>query len=826
MMRSLLLSFAMLLTVSAAAESIRWNAENNFGNWGKAVRVKLERKDGLLRFDSTKHDPIFSLTQKLNLKDCKYFEIVYRTMGNIPKGNWSLLYYQTDTDAKFTEKHQIKLGRLNDNGEWQTKRVKLDEKTVRGWDDWQKADHIKALRMDLIDDQGEVEIRSMAFLTDAEEGSAGLLEGVNNGYFAAFSGKYELSTETPAEGKFCMVQGDDSDQESIAMLTGVIPVKPNTRYRLKVAARNNIPLGHVIFGFGQSRSAETFKITNSSEWGWAQLACNMPEWKDCAMELTTFPTTRGLRIYFKVRNFGTGKAWWDKLELVEVNDKTPGIAMKPFLLRTSFTDIPTMLGRRNAKSGNVEWAELKPETTPLQLECNAFVPRDATVTVTVSRAGKKVFEQTRKASEKLDFVLPLAKWPAGKYQLDAVADLNGKKLCSLEKSLWRQQSFPEKKLAAVKTTSTLPGRRFAINGEPFFLVYYSHFPAMHIRPDFTEYPNAAEILKTARRQLGLTTLGVISYGKAPSLELPRKEYLPKAIAYYTEQYLKQLDFCKANNLYGTASLHMGSSLRPRGMIDYELIRGVVRNIKHHPALIGYGYDEPDARKVITPEMIVKMHQTVKAEDPVHPVCVNLCQRLKFKQYLQGSDIASFDNYPFPYSDLHTWREYSQAILAAKEGVPFRTYLQTFQYPDAAVPRHEDIYAEFILSLIEGSRSLVVYSWNEGAKSRSHCLITDPEMQATARLVSEQGNRLSEFLFKAEPVSVSLKASPNIAYQYYRGEKYDLLLAVNLSGIESSPIQLSFPGKKQLTDAMDPAWSWKPDETVILKPNQTLTVRIR
>ena len=55
------------------------------------------------------------------------------------------------------------------------------------------------------------------------------------------------------------------------------------------------------------------------------------------------------------------------------------------------------------------------------------------------------------------------------------------------------------------------------------------------------------------------------------------------------------------------------------------------------------YDEPDARKVITPEMIVKMHQTVKAEDPVHPVCVNLCQRLKFKQYLQGSDIASFDN---------------------------------------------------------------------------------------------------------------------------------------------------------------------------------------
>ena len=35
---------------------------------------------------------------------------------------------------------------------------------------------------------------------------------------------------------------------------------------------------------------------------------------------------------------------------------------------------------------------------------------------------------------------------------------------------------------------------------------------------------------------------------------------------------------------------------------------------------------------------------------------------------------------------------------------------------------------------------------------------------------------------------------------------------------------AFPGKS-LSDAMDPAWTWKENETVILKPNQTLTVRI-
>ncbi|MBO4490737.1 MAG: hypothetical protein J5944_05185 [Lentisphaeria bacterium] len=823
MARFLLFTLVMLLTVSGAAEGIRWNAENNFGDWGKPVRLNLERKDGLLQFKSTGRDPFFQLDQKLDLKDCKYFEIVYRTAGKLPKENETVIYFQTGEDKNFTEKHIINLGRVNDNGEWQTNRVRLGEKTVCGWEDWQKADLIKALRMDLINGPGEMEIRSMSFLTEAEEVSGGLLEEVNNGYFAAFSGKYELSTENPAEGKFCMVQGDDSDKESIAVLTGVIPVKPDTRYQLKVAARNDIPLGHVIFGFGQSRSADKFKITNSSEWGWTQLACNMPEWKDCVMNFTTFPTTRGLRIYFKVRNNGTGKAWWDKLELVEVKDETPEIAMKPFLLRSSFTDIPTMVGRR-AESGNMEWVELKPEDTPLQLECNSFVPGNAIVRLTVSRAGKKVFEQARKASGKLDFILPLREWPAGKYQLYAAAELDGKTLCSMEKFLWRQQSVPERKLAPVRDISTLPDRLLAINGKPFFSVYYGGFPAMHIRPDFTEYPNAVEILKTARQQLCLTTLSVVSYSKdAPSLQLPREEYLPKAIAFYTEQYLKQLDFCQANNLYGSASLHMGSSLRPSGLVDYELIRGVARNIRHHPALIGYGYDEPDARKV-APEMIVQMYQTVKAEDPVHPVCVNLCQKTTFKQYLEGSDVASFDNYPFPYSDLNSWREYLQAVLAAKDGVPFQTYLQSFQYPDAAVPRNEDIYAEFILSLIAGSRSVLFFSWNEHAESRCHCLVSDPEMQAAARLVSEQGCRLSEFLYEAKPVPVSLKASPNIVYQFYQGKEYGLLLAVNLSGIESSPIQLSFSGKN-LSDAMDPAWTWKENETVILKPNQTLTVRI-
>ena len=661
-------------------------------------------------------------------------------------------------------------------------------------------------------------------LSSGAAASADMLEEVKDGTFKGITGKYEVSADHPAGGTYCMVQGDDSEQESIAS-TGVIPVKPNTTYQLQVHARNNIPLGNVIFGFGQSRAADKFKITSHVEWGWTQLPCNMPEWKPCVVRFTTFPETRGVRIFFKVSNGGTGKAWWDNLVLTEVNEKTPAVTFQPFPLWASWTDIPTMTGKRNPENLNMEWGEQKAEETPLQLVCNAFVPADAEITLSVSRAGKTVFEQRRKASEKLEFILPLDSWPAGKYRVRASVSADGRELCFQEKVLWRQVSLPEEKPEPVQCVSTLPGRVRAVNGKPFCMIYYSHFPDIHIRPDFTEYPDMENLLRISKQQLGVNVLSVISYGPAPSLKLPREEYLPKAVEYYSEQYRKQLDFCREHGMYGSASLHMGSSLSPRGKIDCELIREVVRRIKDHPALLGYGYDEPDVRK-ITPEEILEMYHAVKSEDTAHPVTVNLCNKTFFRQFVPGTDVASFDNYPYPHSDLRSWRQFSKELLAAKPDVPFNVYLQTFQYSYAAVPTNEFIYAEFILSLIDGSRSLLFYSWNERAKSGGHCLIMYPEMQAAVRLAAEHGKRLTEQLFTAQPVPVELDASPDIAYQLYRSKDHDLLLAVNMSRSDDAAIRLDFPDKKQLSDALDPAWTWKPGEKVVLKPYQTLIVSVR
>ena len=385
-----------------------------------------------------------------------------------------------------------------------------------------------------------------------------MLEEVKDGVFAAFSGEYEISSDQPVEGKYCMVQGNDSEQASIALTERVIPVKPNTTYQLQVYARNNIPSGSIIFGFGQSRSAEEFKITCDVEWGRTQLPCNIPEWKPCVVRFTTFPETRGLRIFFKVENSGIGKAWWDKLTITEVDEKTPAVTFQPFPLWASWTDLPTMTGRRNTKNLDMEWVEQKADQTPLQLTCNAFVPADAEITLSVSRAGKTVFEQRRKASEKLEFILPLESWPAGKYLVRASAVSDGKELCFQEKVLWRQISVQEEKLAPIGQVSTLPDRLNAVNGKPFYPIFYSHFPARVCRPDFTEYPNMATILPTSKQQLGVNVLSVIAEGTGPSLKLPREEYLPKAIEFYSTQYRKQLDFCKEHNMYGDASLHMGS----------------------------------------------------------------------------------------------------------------------------------------------------------------------------------------------------------------------------------------------------------------------------
>ena len=346
---------------------------------------------------------------------------------------------------------------------------------------------------------------------------------------------------------------------------------------------------------------------------------------------------------------------------------------------------------------------------------------------------------------------------------------------------------------------------------------------MHCRPDLTQFPDIENYMETARRQLGVNILNIISYGKAPSEKnLPRAEYLKQAVRFYADSYLRQLDFCLKNRFYGTPSLHMGSSLRPRGKIDFDLIRGVVKQIRNHPALLCYKYDEPEVRKVVTPEDIRTMYRIIKEEDPVHPVSINLCDRGRFHEFLPGSDIASYDHYPFPHSDLNAWRLYTTDILRLKPDAPFFTMLQTFQFPNTEPPSQEEIYASFITSMIDGARSLTCYSWFEFNNCTS--LVKSPDMQAVARLMAAHYEQLCRYLFQAREQPLKLDASKDILWKYYRDRKTGCLLAVNLSQKRTAKIRLELPGDKNITDFFDPAWTFQRGSIPELAPGETLVLK--
>ncbi|MBQ6472273.1 MAG: hypothetical protein IJJ33_09830, partial [Victivallales bacterium] len=447
--------------------------------------------------------------------------------------------------------------------------------------------------------------------------SEALLEKSSDGMtFDGLSGNYKVSTESPADGKYCMEQSGDSNEEYEAKSKGVFPVQPNTRYVIRFYSRNTIPVGHVLFRFIQSRKADELAPSNYLDSGWTQLPCNMDKWTLSEKEFRTFDNTYGIGLAFHVKNNGVGKAWWDKIELQENHETKPLLTIQPNSLFDTFTDMKTQEAYQyhveGKKQNQIAWREITAEANPLVVECNSLVPNSAELSIKLERAGKVFLEDTRQAAAKVSFALPVLDLPDGKYRLKVIAEKDGKTLCTAETFVYRHPSFTPKQLAPIETVTVQPEKKgVLVNGKPFLWINLSGFPYVFITPDITTFPNASELTALAQRHFGINTLSVISYGKAPDYHrLPREQYLEQAVKFYTESYRKQLDFCQKNNMYASVSLHMGSGLAKKGLPDPELAARVSANIHHHPALYIYSYDEPEPRKC-PPDAIGKLYEAVK-----------------------------------------------------------------------------------------------------------------------------------------------------------------------------------------------------------------------
>ena len=836
---SIILSAAALLS---GAEQLKWDAGNNFGAWGRAVRMTLARKNGILVIKSQKNDPCFQL-DKIAIKPADYdlFVMEYRVPEKIISGNQGRIYFLRNKDKSLSGAY-INLGSYICDGQWHKKEIPLTSANIIPFKHWKNASGIRKFRFDPFGNKGSLEIRSMAFIKDdrrAKKAEAeqkklrfkpeDLLEKSSDGsVFDGFSGNYKVSTASPADGRYCMEQSGDSNEEYEAKSRTVIPVKPDTRYVIRFYSRNTIPVGHVLFRFIQSRKADELAPSSYLDSGWTQLACNMDKWTLCEKEFRTYKNTYGIGIAFHVKNNGVGKAWWDKLELKEIRETKPALKIYPNSLFSTFTDMKTseayQYSVKGKKRKQVAWREITEKDNPLVIGCNMLIPAAASVSFKLERAGKVFLRNTAKAAAKISFPFPVTKLPEGKYRLTVTAEKDGKTLCSAETFIYRHPSVKTEKLRPVETVSTSPRKReLLVNGKPFLWIKLSGFPYVFMSPDVTEFPNAPELIALAKKHFGINTLSLISYGKAPDYrKLPRKEYLKQAVRFYTESYKKQLDFCLKNNMYGSASLHMGSGIARKGVPDPELCAMVYENIRRHPALFSYYYDEPEPRKC-PPEAIAKMYKAVKKVDKNHPVSVNLCVRHSFGKYLKYTDIASFDFYPFPHSDLKYWQVYNQEMMKWRPDAHLAAYLQNFQFGTTEFPTHDNMYGSFITSFINGTRSLQIFSYfSHGLQT----LTTHPYAQSTVRLISNHAVKLADFLFGAEENALKLKADDDILYKYYHNGTGGCLLAVNLSSKNSGTVLLDLPGKGELSDFFDSAWKYKRGGKVILAPCGSIVLKVK
>jgi hypothetical protein len=76
----------------------------------------------------------------------------------------------------------------------------------------------------------------------------------------------------------------------------------------------------------------------------------------------------------------------------------------------------------------------------------------------------------------------------------------------------------------------------------------------------------------------------------------------------------------------------------------------VQQFKGHPATFGwYLYDEPDYVQ-LSPNILGRLYQSIKAEDREHPVAIAFTKLERVEPYLKALDIVMFSKYPSNYNE--------------------------------------------------------------------------------------------------------------------------------------------------------------------------------
>lgn len=588
----------------------------------------------------------------------------------------------------------------------------------------------------------------------------GFETGLTNWGGTGFSNA-SIDLTNPGQGsKSAKLIADPGNSWNVLVGTGgTLTIVPGSAYVLTALARQDLVGGFASLGFNELNASYV-----STRYTW-QSMLDSPDWNTQFMSIVPASDSAYLRVYLWVsRNVISGASWWDGIRIDRIPDPfadDTNTSLQVSLPHVAFdyngslispaTLSPIVKLGTNFSGGVLNWRLIKEadgiDGTPVLQDTQA-----------IPQSGNWQWDIN------LNVIAPLG---PSRYLLTTTAvTADGSETASITKPIAVVSSLSSTGTTAPTaiTSSTIDvNGRLLVNGAPFqMILYYATLPS--------EY--------AAQRAMGANSVKVT--GNSVSV-------LSTAITQawnaglYSWVVLAQPPF--------------SSGIPPTTTWNTTTLTNGINALKHLPGVIGWTLcDEPDGTG-ISAIAVRDAYNTVKAADPNHVIWVNLTSNSNnYSTYAGLSDFASYDYYPFPFSDLTAINALNSAIKTAYPKKPLISVLQAFG--STGFPSFRQLRAELYTNVCDEMVHPFYYGWSVPPYSALH---NEKEIRSYTQLLNWEMQQLQPFLFSLNPALSITLSSLNIraiAKPLNNGEV--ILVIVNQSSDPAETISAAIAGRSFTT----------------------------
>lgn len=230
----------------------------------------------------------------------------------------------------------------------------------------------------------------------------------------------------------------------------------------------------------------------------------------------------------------------------------------------------------------------------------------------------------------------------------------------------------------------------------------------------------------------------------------------------------------------------------------------IRLRKDMPNLLSwYLTDEPELNKQ-SPELITRLHDTVKRLDPKHPTCLVIALPQHYAPYAQIADVFMVDPYPMPSEPISTVFKRVAKGIADAGGRPVWCIPQSFSWAvwhgkhkpgDVHRPTPDEVRNMTYQALVAGAKGIIYWVY----KGSKYYVRDFPEQWEADKRMAKELNHLAPVIAygTADPtVAMTAGAGTRAMFRSYNGRRYAIV--VNLGRTKRS-VELTSKDAAKITD---------------------------